>query len=58
MKTQNKQIIKRIKAVRAIERKRHFENGGTLVDWRGGTRTITKNKKKQAAKLACRQRFR
>lgn len=45
MKTQNKQIIKCIKAVRAIERKRHFENGGTLVDWRGGTRTITKNKK-------------
>jgi len=58
MKTQNKQIIKRIKAVRGIERKRHFENGGTLVDWRGGTRTITKNKKKAASKLACRQRFR
>ena len=58
MKKQNKQMLKRIKAVRGIERKRHFENGGTLVEWRGGTRTVTKNKKKEASKLACRQRFR
>jgi hypothetical protein len=58
MKTQNKQMLKRIKAVRGIERKRHFENGGTLIEWRGGTRTVTKNKKKEASKQACRQRFR
>ena len=58
MKTQNQKMLKRIKAVRGVERKRHFENGGTLVEWRGGTRTVTKNKKKQASKLACRQRFR
>ena len=41
-------MLKRIKAVRGIERKRHFENGGTLIEWRGGTRTVTKNKKKEA----------
>ena len=58
MKKQNKQMLKRIKAVRGIERKRHFEAGGSLVDWRGGTRTVTKNKKKSASKLACRGRFR
>ena len=58
MKKQNQQMLKRIKAVRGIERKRHFENGGTLVEWRGGTRTVTKNKKKQANKTACRGRFR
>ena len=58
MKKQKQQMLKRIKAVRGIERKRHFENGGTLIEWRGGTRTVTKNKKKEASKQACRQRFR
>jgi len=57
MKKQNKQMLQRLKAVRGIERKRHFDNGGSLVEWRGGTRTVTKNKKKEASKLACRQRF-
>ena len=58
MKKQKQQMLKRIKAVRGIERKRHFENGGTLIEWRGGTRTVTKNKKKEASKQACLQRFR
>ena len=58
MKKQNKQMLQRLKAVRGIERKRHFDNGGSMVQWRGGTRTITKNKKKEASKQACRQRFR
>ena len=57
MKTQKKQMLKQIKAVRGIERKRHFENGGTLIEWRGGTRTVTKNKKKLESKSACRGRF-
>jgi hypothetical protein len=57
MKTQKKQILKRLKAVRGIERKRHFENGGTTTEWRGGSRTVTKNKKRTASKSACRQRF-
>ena len=58
MKKQNKQMLQRLKAVRGIERKRHFDNGGSMVQWRGGTRTVTKNKKKKASKQACRQRFR
>ena len=58
MKKQNKQMLQRLKAVRGIVRKRHFDDGGSLVQWRGGTRTVTKNKKKEASKLACRQRFR
>ena len=58
MKKQNKQMLQRLKAVRGIERKRHFDNGGSLVQWRGGTRTVTKNKKKEASKQACRKRFR
>ena len=59
MKKQSKaQILKQLAIARGIERKRHFEAGGSLVDWRGGTRTVTKNKKKQASKLACRGRFR
>ena len=41
----SKQTIKTIKAARGIERRKHFENGGSLVSWRGGTRTITRNKK-------------
>ena len=57
MKKQNKQMLQRLKAVRGIERKRHFDNGGSLVQWRGGTRTVTKNKKKVASKTACRGRF-
>ena len=52
MKKQNKQMLQRLKAVRGIERKRHFDNGGSLVQWRGGTRTVTKNKKKEASKQA------
>tara|TARA_Y100001970_G_scaffold178399_1_gene217236 strand:+ start:3120 stop:3302 length:183 start_codon:yes stop_codon:yes gene_type:complete len=50
-------LLKQLAAARGIERKRHFEAGGSLVDWRGGTRTVTKNKKKSASKQACRKRF-
>ncbi len=41
----NKQIINTIKAARGIEREEHFKNGGSLVSWRGGTRTVQRNKK-------------
>ena len=41
----SKQTIKTIKAARGIEREEHFKNGGSLVSWRGGTRTVTRNKK-------------
>ena len=46
----SKQTIKTIKAARGIERKNHFENGGSLVSWRGGMRTITRNKKSYTRK--------
>ncbi len=46
----SKQTIKTIKASRGIERKKHFENGGSLVSWRGGTRTVTRNKKTYSRK--------
>ena len=51
------QILKQLAAARGIERKQHFEAGGSLVDWRGGTRTVQKNKKKSSSKLACRGKF-
>jgi len=52
-----KQKIQQLKAVRGIERKQHFENGGSLVDWRGGTRTVTRNKKKYTRKSKHKGRY-
>jgi len=54
-KTNNTQL-KTIKAVRGLHRKRHFEEGGDLVTWRGGTRTITTDQKKKRNKSKCRER--
>ena len=42
--------IKTIKAARGIEREEHFKNGGSLVSWRGGARTITRNRKTYSRK--------
>ena len=42
----NNTTIKAIKAARGAERKAHFENGGSLTAWRGGTHTVTRNRKK------------
>jgi len=53
-KKQLKEQLAALKKVRGIERKAHFENGGTLVQWRGGTRTITVDRKKRRDKRACR----
>lgn len=50
-----KQQLKALARIRGIERKAHFENGGTLSDWRGGVHTITKNRKKEQSRKACRQ---
>ena len=50
-----KQKLKALARIRGIERKAHFENGGTLSDWRGGVHTITKNRKKEQSRKACRQ---
>ncbi len=41
------EALKQIKAQRGIERKLHFENGGTLVEWRGGPRLVQRNRARQ-----------
>ena len=46
--------LKALRAIRGLDRDEHFANGGTLVDWRGGTRTVTVDRKKQRNKRACR----
>ena len=46
----SKQKLKTLKAVRSIERSEHFARGGTLTEWMGGARTITRNKKQYTRK--------
>jgi|TARA_Y100001973_G_C5171248_1_gene319203 hypothetical protein len=57
MTKQQKAQLASLKAVRGLERKHHFQNGGSLVDWRGGTRTVTIDRKKQQSKRACRGKW-
>ena len=60
-KAQQRRRIKQLEElarIRGIERKKHFEEGGTLVEWRGGTRTVTIDRKKQRNKRACRGKVR
>lgn len=58
MSKSNKQKIAAVRAVRGIERKQHFSNGGSLHDWRGGLHTVQKDKKKEQSRRACRGRYR
>ena len=46
----SKQKLKTLKAVRSIERSEHFARGGTLTEWMGGARTVTRNKKQYSRK--------
>jgi hypothetical protein len=55
-KKQKQEQLKTLRAVRGIDRKNHFENGGDLVSWRGGTRTVQVDRKKKRNKRKCRQR--
>ncbi len=57
MAKKNKEQIRRLKAIRGVERQRHFEEGGSLVSWRGGTRTVTVDRKKARNKRACRGKW-
>ncbi len=57
-KQERKNQLRTLKAVRGVDRKRHFENGGSLVSWRGGTRTVTADRKKKKNKHACRGKWR
>ncbi len=38
-------IMDNVKAQRGLDRKAHFANGGTLVEWRGGPRLVQRNLK-------------
>ncbi len=42
------------KAVRGIERREHFASGGTVTAWRG-KHQVQRDRKKEAARTACRQ---
>lgn len=47
-------LLDNVKAQRGLDRKAHFENGGTLVQWRGGPRLVQKDKRREASKNGCR----
>ena len=46
--------LEELARIRGVERKLHFEEGGSLHEWRGGLHTVTANKKKKRNKRACR----
>ncbi len=56
-KKEAKAQLRALAAVRGLERKEHFANGGDLVTWRGGTRTVRVDRKKQQNKRACRGKW-
>ena len=39
-------VLKSVKAQRDLDRKRHFEEGGTLIEWMGGPRLVQRNQKR------------
>jgi hypothetical protein len=47
-------IIANIKAQRGIDRAEHFAKGGDLVQYWGGPKTVTRNRKRDASRNACR----
>ena len=44
-KRERKAQLRALKSIRGLERKAHFERGGDLTSWRGGTRTVTVDRK-------------
>lgn len=56
-KKQAQKTLELIKGARGEERKAHFENGGTLIEWRGGPRTVTRNRKKYRRKQKHKARY-
>ena len=50
----NKDLKRRLARIRAEERRKHFENGGEASAWRGGKKQVTKNRKKERSRKACR----
>lgn len=41
------------RAIRGIQRREHFANGGTMAGWRG-SKSVETDRKKAASKKACR----
>lgn len=58
MSKSNAKKLATIRAIRGIDRREHFSNGGSLHDWRGGLHTVQKDKKKEKSRKACRGRYR
>ncbi len=50
-------ILADSKAIRGVERARHFAAGGSVAEWRG-RHTVTTDRRKQASKRACREKVR
>jgi hypothetical protein len=46
---------KKIITPSGVRRERHFANGGTLHEWRGGLAVRIPNKKREANRRACRK---
>jgi hypothetical protein len=42
----SERLLSNVKAQRGLDRKAHFTNGGSLVEWRGGPRTVERNQKR------------
>ena len=51
-------VLANVKAQRGLDRKHHFAAGGTLIEWRGGPCTVTKNRKAWENKRLARQKVR
>ena len=41
-----KKTLDNVRAQPGLDRKAHFANGGSLVEWMGGPRLVQRNKKK------------
>ncbi len=50
----NKRILSDLKAIRGLDRRHHFNTGGTLVEWLG-RHDVRPDLKKQRNKTACRR---
>lgn len=46
-----------LKAIRGIERRAHFEAGGTVEGWRG-RHTVTVDRRHESSRMACRDKER
>jgi len=55
-KTKKPTLSDQLADLRGMRRKRHFANGGSLTEWRGGVAVRLPDKKKANSRKACRGR--